>query len=120
MGALGFTAGPLRQLAGNDGGDEECKQSDPILRIRDGQGPIGWKEVIVEGQGRQHRHEYSGPQAPIGGDHQNADQERKRDRGRVYRERDPVHCDQRRHRSCRSDVGKGPPYRGRFHAGDCS
>ena len=50
IGALCLPARSLRQLAGDDGSDQESKQGDPILRIGNGQGADRRKKVVVESQ----------------------------------------------------------------------
>ena len=76
-------AGAFRQFAGGDGGDEEGEQRDPVLRVGNGERADGRQEVVVEGKGRDHRHEDRLLQAVERGDPQHAQQKCQRNGGVV-------------------------------------
>ena len=64
VGGIGFLANPGGQLTPHDRGKQEGEQSDPILRIRNGEGADGREKKIIEEQHRGNRHGDGDDHAP--------------------------------------------------------
>src|SRR5206468_4922854 len=78
-GFQGALLSPCGKLARNNGGNEERKQSDPILRICNSEGKKGWKEKEVEAENTGDRSDNPFEQAPRGSDAQSRQKECHRD-----------------------------------------
>ena len=97
-----------------DRGDQEGEECDPVLRVGDGEGADRRQEIVIKSEGGDHRHENGLPQAPGGGDPEDAQQESERDRGRIQMEpavADESNSSDRQRRDQVSGSGSG----GGFH-----
>ena len=84
MGVGGLAAGAVGEFAGDAGGDEKSEESDPVLRIGDGEGSDGRKKIIVEGE-RGHDSEKNGEaKSPVSRDPEDHQEKGQSDGGRVY------------------------------------
>ena len=81
LGGLGPDA--VGEAAADDGGEQEGKQGDPVLRIDDGEGADGREEVEIKAEGSEDGGGDGVAEAPFGGEEQDEDEQGKGDGGRI-------------------------------------
>ncbi len=105
-------SGPARQLARHDRGQQERRERDPVLRVRDRQGADRRQKEEVEAEHGHDRGERRLADSPRGRDEQNRDDVRQRDGGGIdaaqqeQGQRDECHCPHRYDESNEPDASR--------------
>src|SRR5580658_8784748 len=68
LGALGFVAGALGEIAGNQSSEKKGEERNPVLRIGDGKSSDRRQKEKIKGRGGYNGHHYGIAQSPPGGD----------------------------------------------------
>src|SRR5271168_1893596 len=120
MGICSLLAGAIGEFAGDSCRYKKSKQSDPVLRIGDGESSNRRQKIIIESERGQYRKKNGKTKAPVSRDQQHHYQERQCHGGGIYMDDAPVNLCYKFCSCQASDIAEhvlGPPS---FHGHDCN